>query len=132
MTHYRVVTYMHIFPKDFTVLESHVSVYAYRAQVCISESLAAQMPNSPFRRPPSSVVSFTSKSDNIVRLPSVDFVKESTEDILKVAKDDLSRLKLKEHRKRVSTCTIFVTNTLLVGSLYTCIVHGLWNRGFGT
>ena len=78
------------------------TLYAYRAQVCISESLATQMPKSPFRRPPSSVVSFTSKSDHVVRLPSADIVEETTEDILKVAKDDLSRLKLKEHRKRVS------------------------------
>jgi len=68
----------------------------------MSESLAAQTPNSPFRRPPSSIVSFTSKPDHIVRLPSADVIEETTEDILKVAKHDLSQLKLKEYRKRVS------------------------------
>ena len=60
------------------------------------------MPNSPFRRPPSSVVSFTSTTDQVVRLPLSECIEESTEDILKVAKDDLSRLRLKEHRKRVT------------------------------
>lgn len=87
----------------------HICVFVIlhvRAQVCLSESLAAQTPNSPFRRPPSSIVSFTSKPDHIVRLPSADVVEETTEDILKVAKHDLSRLKLKEHRKRVSFNTI--------------------------
>ena len=69
----------------------------------MSESLAAQTPNSPFRRAPSAVVSFTSKPDHTVRLSSADVTEETTEDILKVAKHDLSRLKLKEHRKRVSS-----------------------------
>ncbi|XP_065898994.1 kinesin-like protein KIF21A isoform X2 [Dysidea avara] len=85
------------------VLQYLKQIEDLKAQVCISESLATQMPKSPFRRPPSSVVSFTSKSDHVVRLPSADIVEETTEDILKVAKDDLSRLKLKEHRKRSSS-----------------------------
>lgn len=82
-----------------------------RAQVCLSESLAAQTPNSPFRRAPSSVVSFSSKPDHVVRLPSADVTEETTEDILKVAKHDLSRLKLKEHRKRVSYLCLYGTIT---------------------
>ena len=82
--------------------QSVLVILSIRAQLCLSESLAAQAPKSPFRRAPSSVVSFTSKPDHIVRLPSADVMEETTEDILKVAKHDLSRLKLKEHRKRVS------------------------------
>lgn len=77
-------------------------IFSNRAQVCLSESLAAQTPHSPFRRAPSTVISFTSKPDHVVRLPSADVTETTTEDILKVAKHDLSRLKLKEHRKRVS------------------------------
>ena len=88
--------------KNHVDAQNYLSYLSIRAQLCLSESLAAQAPKSPFRRAPSSVVSFTSKPDHIIRLPSADVMEETTEDILKVAKHDLSRLKLKEHRKRVS------------------------------
>lgn len=69
-----------------------VAIVLYRSRLILSESLARQNPQSPFRRAPST---FLKNQYGKVGATSTMPVSSDTEELLKIAKDNIRNLKQK-------------------------------------